>query len=169
MAFGVRIRPPATGEETALNDLRFDPIPLAVAHRETGPGERPLLSIAAELHAVARRETGPGERKGKGDATEPRRTAGIATIASCLLDEIFRTWPWLCRVGPYLPDSPGVLFTARPPELIALAAVPSGSEDSAPTIVYPEPLLSADEERLFRKISPGVRMQTLTDWLEERR
>ena len=33
--------------------LRFDPIPLA----------------------VARREAGPGERKGKGDATKPRRTA----------------------------------------------------------------------------------------------
>ena len=40
MAFGVRIRPPATGEETALNDLRFDPIPLAAARRETAPGER---------------------------------------------------------------------------------------------------------------------------------
>ena len=40
MAFGVRIRPPAAGEETALNDLRFDPIPLAAARRETGPGER---------------------------------------------------------------------------------------------------------------------------------
>ena len=100
---------------------------------------------------------------------EPDQTDRIATIASCLLDEIFRTWLWLCRVGPYLPDSPEVLFTARPPELIALAAVPPGSEDSAPTIVYPEPLLSADEERLFREISPGVRVQTLTDWLEERR
>ena len=98
---------------------------------------------------------------------EPGRTDRIAMIASCLLDEIFRTWLWLCRVGPYLPDSPGVLFTARPPELIALAAVPSGSKDSAPTIVYPEPLLSADEERLFRRVSSGVRMRTLTDWLEE--
>ena len=100
---------------------------------------------------------------------EPGCTDRIAAIASCLLDEIFRTWLWLCRVGPYLSDSPGVLFTARPPELIALAAAPSGGKDSAPTIVYPEPLLSADEERLFRKISPGVRVQTLTDWLEERR
>ena len=100
---------------------------------------------------------------------EPGRTDRIATIASCLLDEVFRTWLWLCRVGPYLPDSPGVLFTARPPELIALAAVPPGGKDSAPTIVYPEPLLSADEERLFGEISPGVRVQTLMDWLEERR
>lgn len=100
---------------------------------------------------------------------EPGRTDRIATIAGCLLDEIFRTWLWRCRIGPYLPDSPEVLFTARPPELIALAAVPLGSEDSAPAIVYPEPMMSADEERLFRAISPRIRMQTLTDWLEERR
>ena len=98
---------------------------------------------------------------------ESGRTGRIATIASCLLDEIFRTWLWRCRVEPFRPDSPSVLFTARPPELIALAAVPSGTGDSAPAIVYPEPMLSADEERLFRAISPGVRMQTLTDWLEE--
>ena len=96
------------------------------------------------------------------------RTDRVATMASCLLDEIFRTWLWRCRVAPYRPDSPEVLFTARPPELVTLAALPPGSGDSAPTIVYPEPLLSADEERLFKAISPGVRVQTLTDWLEER-
>ena len=100
---------------------------------------------------------------------ESGRTGRIAAIASCLLDEIFRTWLWRCRVEPFRLDSPGVLFTARPPELIALAAVPSGTGDSAPAIVYPEPMLSADEERLFKAISPGVRMQTLTDWLEEHR
>ena len=100
---------------------------------------------------------------------EPGRTDRVATIASCLLDEIFRTWLWRCRVAPYRPDSPTVLFTAQPPELITLAAAPSCSEDSAPAIVYPEPMLSADEERLFRAVSPDVRMQTLTDWLEEHR
>ena len=100
---------------------------------------------------------------------EPGRTDRIATIASCLLDEIFRTWLWRCRVEPFRLDFPSVLFTARPPEPIALAAVPSGTGDSAPVIVYPEPMLSAGEEQLFRAISPGVRMQTLTDWLEEHR
>ena len=99
---------------------------------------------------------------------EPGRTDRIAAIAGCLLDEVFRTWLWQFRVRPYLSDSPEVLFSARPPELVALAAVPSGSEDSASTIVYAEPPLSADEERLFRKISPHVSVQTLTDWLEER-
>ena len=37
------------------------------------------------------------------------------------------------------------------------------------TLLYPDPLLSADEERLFREISPGVRIQTLSNWLEGRR
>ena len=100
---------------------------------------------------------------------EPGRTDRIGAVAGCLLDEVFRTWLWLCRVGPYLANSPGVLFTARPPELIALAALPPDGEGSAPAIVYPEPLLSADEERLFREIAPRVRVQTLADWLEERR
>ena len=99
---------------------------------------------------------------------EPGRTDRIGAVAGCLLDEVFRTWLWLCRVGPYLANSPGVLFTARPPELIALAALPPGGEGSVPAIVYPEPLLSADEERLFREIAPRVRVQTLADWLEER-
>ena len=99
---------------------------------------------------------------------EPGRTDRIGAVAGCLLDEVFRTWLWLCRVGPYLANSPGVLFTARPPELIALAALPPGAEGSGPVIVYPEPLLSADEERLFREIAPWVRVQTLADWLEGR-
>ena len=94
---------------------------------------------------------------------DPGRTDRIETVAGCLLDEIFRTWLWLCRVGSYMMNSPGVLFTARPPELIALAAVPLGAEDSAHAIVYPEPLLSADDERQLREIAPRVRVQTLTD------
>ncbi len=98
----------------------------------------------------------------------PNQTDRIGTVAGCLLDEVFRNWLWLCRVGPHMTDSPGVLFTARPPELITLAAVPPGDGDSPSVIVYPEPLLGADEETLFRDIAPEVRVRTLTDWLEER-
>ncbi len=93
----------------------------------------------------------------------------IAAVTGRLLDEVFRTWLWLCRVGRHLTESPGVVFTARPPELITLSALSCHDGKAAPAIVYPEPLLSADDERLFREIAPGVRIQTLTDWLEERR
>ena len=33
---------------------------------------------------------------------DPGQTDRIGTVAGCLLDEVFRNWLWLCRVGPYL-------------------------------------------------------------------
>ncbi len=99
---------------------------------------------------------------------DPDRRDRVAAVIGCLLDEVFHTWLWLCRVGARLTESPGVVFTARPPELIALAASFPHDGESTSTIVYPEPLLGADEERLFKKVAPSVRLQTLTDWLEER-
>jgi len=93
-------------------------------------------------------------------------TDRIKMVTSCLLDEVFRTWLWFCRVGPDVSDSPGVLFTPRPPELIELAAVPFSGGETVQTIVYPDPLLPVHEEQLFRKIAPEVSLQTLTDWLE---
>ena len=100
---------------------------------------------------------------------QPEQSDRIGTIVGCVLDEVFRTWLWLCRVGRNLTDSPQTVFTARPPELITLAALPPGDEEAVPMIVYPEPLLSVDEARLFSEVAPEVRVQTLADWLEERR
>ncbi len=99
---------------------------------------------------------------------DPDRRDRISAVIGRLLDEMFRTWMWLCRVGLRLMESPKVVFTARPPELIALAASSPHNGETVSTIVYPEPLLSADAERLFKEVAPGVRLQTLTDWLEER-
>jgi len=78
----------------------------------------------------------------------------------------FRNWLWFCRVGPDIADSPGVLFTPRPPELIELAAAPFSGGETVQTIVYPDPILPTHEEQLFRKIAPEVSLQTLTDWME---
>ena len=99
---------------------------------------------------------------------DPDRRDRIGTVAGCLLDEVFRTWLWLCRIERYRAEASGVLFTARPPELIVLAVMSSRREEVAPVIVYPDPLLSAEEGHLFSKIAPNVRVQTLTEWLEER-
>ncbi len=98
----------------------------------------------------------------------PDRMDRIGAVAGYLLDEVFRNWLWLCRIRPYS-SSPNVLFTPRPPELISLAAVPSCGENAVPVVVYPEPLLATDEELLFKKIAPRVRVLTLTDWLAEHR
>lgn len=53
-------------------------------------------------------------------------------------------------------------------QLIVLAAMSFGREEIDPVIVYPDPRLSAEEGQLFSKIAPNVRVQTLTEWLEER-
>lgn len=99
---------------------------------------------------------------------DPDRKDRIGTVAGCLLDEVFRTWLWLCGIERYRGEASGVLFTARPPELIVLAAMSSRREGIDPVIVYPDPLLSAEEGHLFSKIAPNVRVQTLTEWLEKR-
>ena len=94
----------------------------------------------------------------------PDRRDRIDTVAGCLLDEVFRAYVWRCRVERYREAHPNVLFIARPPELISLAAIQS---ETGSLIVYPEPLLGADEARLFLEIAPNTRILTLTEWLEE--
>ena len=95
------------------------------------------------------------------------RQGRIDAVIECLLAEVFRTYLWRCRVERFKDAYPQVLFTARPPELILLAALQElqGGRDS--TIVYPEPLLGTDEARLFQEIAPNVRLRTLKKWLEE--
>ena len=98
----------------------------------------------------------------------PDRQDRIGTVVGCLLDEVFRAHLWRCRVERYREAYPAVLFIDRPPELISLAslsAIHSSETDSL--IVYPEPLLGADESRLFSEIAPNTRILTLTEWLEE--
>jgi len=93
------------------------------------------------------------------------RADRIAKVEGFILDEIFRTWLWLSRVAKFAPTPPDVLFSIRPPELIALAALPKARRGSLPTIVHPEPLLAADEKQLFSDVAPNVRIRTLEDWM----
>jgi len=93
----------------------------------------------------------------------------IATVVGRLLDELFRTWLWRYRIEPYRAECPDALFTARPPELIALAALPRRREGRESVLVYPEPMLGTDEQRLFSEVVQDVRVRTLSEWLEERR
>ena len=97
----------------------------------------------------------------------PDQRDRIGAVTGCLLDEVFRTYLWHCRVEPFRATYPNVLFTARPPELILLATLPDRQSGTGSVIVYPEPLLGTDEARLFLKIAPNVRTLTLTKWMEE--
>ena len=97
----------------------------------------------------------------------PDQRDRIGTVTECLLDEVFRTYLWHCRVKPFCATYPNVLFTARPPELILLATLPDRQSETGFTIVYPEPRLGTAEARLFSEIAPNVRTLTLTEWMEE--
>ena len=91
----------------------------------------------------------------------------IRRVIGCLLDEVFRTYLWRCRVKPFREAYSNVLFTARPPELISLATLPDQQSKTGSTIVYPEPPLGTDETRIFSEIAPNVRTLTLTEWMEK--
>lgn len=99
----------------------------------------------------------------------PDRPEGrFRALIQCLLEEVFRTYLWRCRVEQHRVSNPEVLFLSRAPELLSLASLGADmySEGGA-EIVYPDIIMSADEARLFAEIAPRVRPQMLSNWLEE--
>ena len=98
---------------------------------------------------------------------EPGGADRIDFVIARLLDEVLKNFLWRCRIALEISDEsldPSVIFVPRPPELISLASLPSESELPYPLIVYPDPPLSAEEERLFAEISPRVQLRSLTEW-----
>lgn len=97
---------------------------------------------------------------------EPDGSDRIDIVINRLLDEVLKDFLWRCRVElAKLNAGAQVVFLPRPPELISLANLPPVDEVPAPIIVYPDPPLSAEEERLFYDVAPRVRLRSLTEWL----
>ena len=97
---------------------------------------------------------------------DPNGPDRIDVVIARLLDEVLKDFLWRCRIALSAgATDPSVIFIPRPPELITLASLPSEVEVPAPIIVYPDPPLSAEEERLFAEIAPRVQLRSLTEWL----
>lgn len=97
---------------------------------------------------------------------EPRGADRIDFVIGRLLDEVLKDFLWRCRVELARGSAaPSVVFVPRPPELISLAGLPPAADVPEPVIVYPDPPLSAEEERLFAEIAPHVQLRSLTEWL----
>jgi hypothetical protein len=96
---------------------------------------------------------------------DPDTADRIDSIVSHLLDEVLKSFLWQCRVQ-LAAGSAGddVLFLPRPPELISLASV---KDFTKATLVYPDPPIGAEEQRLFEVIAPAVRLRSMTEWLAE--
>lgn len=126
-------------------------IPLVIANSIADLDERgfPYMGNVP----VVRLEPGGGDR--------------IDFVIARLLDEVLKNFVWRCRVAIEELDEdldPSVIFVPRPPELISLAMLPAEDAMPNPVIVYPDPPLSAEEERLFAEISPRVQLRSLTEW-----
>jgi hypothetical protein len=98
---------------------------------------------------------------------DPDAADRIDYIVSRLLDEVLKDFLWRCRVELAAgAASNDVVFLPRPPELISLVGLPEQAETNA-TLVYPDPPIGAEEQRLFEKIAPTVRLRSITEWLAE--
>ena len=114
---------------------------------------------------------------------EPNKTDRIAVVIGRLIDEVFKDFLWHCRVELAGGANSNLSFVSRPPELISLAnldlisfanpelisvgSLTAHTDVAEPTVVYPDPPLGAEEEQLFEKIAPHLRLRNLTQWLTE--
>lgn len=96
---------------------------------------------------------------------DPQLTDRIDAIVGRLLDEVLRDFLWRCRIQLVGNTNPALIFLPRPPELISLAGLPPVADVPEPIIIYPDPPLSAEEERLFEAVAPHVRLRSFTEWL----
>jgi hypothetical protein len=96
---------------------------------------------------------------------DPDKADRIEIIIGRLLDEVLKDFVWRCRVVITGDVGATVVFVPRPPELISLAGLPPRSEVPELTMVYPDPPLSREEERLFAIVDPRVQLRSLNEWL----
>ena len=96
---------------------------------------------------------------------DPTKADRIDVVIGRLLDDVLKDFLWRCRIQLAGVTDVSVIFVPRPPELVSLAGLPSETEVPKPMIVYPDPPLSSEEERLFEEIAPRVQLRSLTEWL----
>lgn len=97
---------------------------------------------------------------------DPHGEDRIDFVIGRLLDEVLKDFLWRCQVALVMDmTSPSVMFVPRPPELISLATLPPESDVAEPVIVYPDPPLSKEEERLFEDVAPRVQLRSMNEWL----
>lgn len=96
---------------------------------------------------------------------DPVKVDRIGHVIARLLDEVLKDFLWRCRVqlarGEAAKD---VVFLPRSPELISLAGLSDMTGEHV-VVVYPDPPLGAEEQRLFEQIAPRYQLRSLTEWL----
>lgn len=98
-------------------------------------------------------------------------TTRIDIVIGRLLDEVLKDFLWKCQTQEIRKDLPArAIFIPRPPELISLSCIPDvypDTQDSSARdliIIYPDPPLSTEEERLLNRVAPHVQIRSLNEW-----
>lgn len=95
---------------------------------------------------------------------EPSAPDRIDVVVFHLLGEVLKNVLWSCWTETVKKGAGAdVVFVPRPPELMMLAGVSKASA----TLVYPEPPLGSEEEEIFAKVAPNVRLVSMVKWLAE--
>ncbi len=89
-------------------------------------------------------------------------TKSIQILVNRLLDEVLLQMLWRCRTTPLSERHSDILFVPQPPELLTFAQLSNSSATPA-LIVYPDPPLGNEEEKLFEGLNPPVR--SFNEWL----
>jgi hypothetical protein len=98
---------------------------------------------------------------------DPMLLDRMEDVIGRLLDEVLKDFLWRCRVELARPSARAeVRFIPRPPELISLAGLGHALGDDV-VLVYPDPPLGAEEQRLFEEIAPTVKLRSLTEWIAD--
>lgn len=83
-----------------------------------------------------------------------------------MLDEVLKDFLWRCRTEMVDRDGPGdAVFLPRPPELIYLAGL--GEAQAEATLVYPDPPIGSEEQRLFEVVAPKIKLRSITEWIAQ--
>lgn len=98
---------------------------------------------------------------------DPGKVDRIEDVVGRLIDEVLKDFLWRCRIELVRAYSgPAVSFLPRVPELISLVGLDLGSKGSQ-VLVYPDPPLGAEEQRLFEAIAPALVLRSMTEWVAE--
>ena len=98
---------------------------------------------------------------------DPARVDRIDDVIGRLLDEVLKDFLWRCRLELVRAAAGArVRFLPRQPELISLAGLDRAANGTT-ILVYPDPPLGSEEQRLFEEIAPDVRLRSLTEWVAE--
>ncbi|WP_234180004.1 toll/interleukin-1 receptor domain-containing protein [Sphingopyxis sp. NFH-91] len=97
----------------------------------------------------------------------PDRMDRFAVLVGRILDEVLKDYLWKCRLKVSGIADSKIRPVPRPPELISLAGLSGAEATGGQTILYPDPPLSREEQRLFASVSPNVILRTMNEWLAE--